>query len=130
MHIYQGNIITCDKNDNVFQYLVEDKGKIVFVGDELPQKFKHHNIIKLDEQSLLPSFCDSHIHFSNYSFFAQQLYIQNATSFAEIKGQIQLYLGNNNVKAVIGFDVFITLSYRLLVLERKEKSLSPFQSLK
>jgi len=65
MRVYQETIITCDKNDDVFQYLVEDKGKIVFVGDELLQKFKNHTIIKLYNKSLLPSFCDSHIHFSN-----------------------------------------------------------------
>ncbi|MHA1200199.1 MAG: amidohydrolase family protein [Candidatus Heimdallarchaeaceae archaeon] len=105
MRIYQGSIITCDKNDNVFEYLVEDKGKIVFVGDELPKKFMNHTIITLDNKSLLPSFCDSHIHFSNYAFFAQQLYIQNTTSFEEIKDKIQLYLRKNNVKDVIGFGI-------------------------
>ena len=32
MTIFQGTIITCDAKDNVYQYLVEEKGKIVFDG--------------------------------------------------------------------------------------------------
>ena len=39
MQIFQGTIITCDKDNNVFQYLVEDKGKIVFVGNKLPKMY-------------------------------------------------------------------------------------------
>ena len=33
MKIYKGNILTVNKTDDVAKYLIEDKGKIVFVGD-------------------------------------------------------------------------------------------------
>ena len=35
MRVYEGNILTCDGQDRVCRYLVEDCGKIVYVGDEL-----------------------------------------------------------------------------------------------
>ena len=40
MKVYEGIILTVDKNDNVAHYLAEDEGKIIYVGDELPEKYK------------------------------------------------------------------------------------------
>ena len=39
MKCFKGKIITVNKNDDVFKYLVEDKGLIKYVGDELPEKY-------------------------------------------------------------------------------------------
>ncbi len=39
MKVYVGNILTVDSNDSVMKYLVEDNGKIIFVGNNLPEKF-------------------------------------------------------------------------------------------
>ena len=36
MKVYEGAIVTCDRQDNVYKYLVEDRGRIVFTGNELP----------------------------------------------------------------------------------------------
>ena len=41
MKVYKGNILTCDKQDHVYRYLVEEKGRIVFVGDKLPAKYAY-----------------------------------------------------------------------------------------
>ena len=40
MKVYEGTILTVDRNDRVAKYLVEDGGKILFVGDVLPDKYK------------------------------------------------------------------------------------------
>lgn len=103
MRVYSGSIITCDQSDNVYKYLVENRGEIIYVGDQLPQKFKNKPILELGEKALLPSFCDTHIHFSNFAFFAQQLYFQGITSFQQAREQLQNYVNNNKPKAVIGF---------------------------
>ena len=39
MRVYEGNILTCDAQDHVYRYLVEDGGKILHVGDGLPAEF-------------------------------------------------------------------------------------------
>ena len=36
MKVYQGNVLSVNSKNEVFRFLVEDKGKILFVGDELP----------------------------------------------------------------------------------------------
>ena len=39
MTVYFGTVITLDKDNNIFKYLVEDKGRILYVGNTLPDAF-------------------------------------------------------------------------------------------
>ena len=59
MRVYDGTIITCDQSDNVYKYLVEDKGKIIHIGNQLPEKFKDKPTLDLGDKTLLPSFSDT-----------------------------------------------------------------------
>ena len=36
MKCYEGTILSVDSNDRVYRYLVEHKGRILFIGNELP----------------------------------------------------------------------------------------------
>jgi hypothetical protein len=47
MKIYEGNILTCDKDNHVYKYLVEEQGVIHYVGDTLDKKYENSEIIKL-----------------------------------------------------------------------------------
>ena len=38
MICYKGKVLTVDSNDTVAGFLVEDKGRIVYVGNELPEQ--------------------------------------------------------------------------------------------
>ena len=75
MQVFHGSIITCDGNNSVYEYLVEDKGRILFTGDDLPEKYsKSKNKIELIERALLPSFGDGHLHFSNWALIASAFF--------------------------------------------------------
>lgn len=39
MKVFKGNILTVNAANDVARFLVEDGGRIVFVGDELPGEF-------------------------------------------------------------------------------------------
>ena len=39
MNIYHGKIISLDKYNNIYNYLVEDQGRIVYLGDSLPSEY-------------------------------------------------------------------------------------------
>ena len=43
MKVYIGNIVTCDKENHVYKYLVEENGRIVYVGDELADKYRKYD---------------------------------------------------------------------------------------
>ncbi len=84
MKVYHGNILTVDKNDTVAEYLVENCGRIVYVGDSLPEAFKDATTIELREKALVPSFADTHIHFASFATFYAGLNVMEAKSNSEI----------------------------------------------
>ena len=45
MKVYHGSILSVNGNNDVFEYLVENRGKIAFVGNELPQKYSRYSPI-------------------------------------------------------------------------------------
>ena len=59
MKVYHGNIITVDSKNSIYKFLVEDAGKIVYVGDELPNAYANAEKVELGEKALLPSFVDT-----------------------------------------------------------------------
>ena len=56
MKVYEGNILTCDGQDRVYRYLVEDCGRIVYVGDDLPAKYASGTRVHLGNRALIPAF--------------------------------------------------------------------------
>jgi len=71
MRIYHGKILSLDKADNIYNYLVENQGRIIYLGDSLPREYsKNDSVVELGNQVLIPSFGDGHIHFSNWALIA------------------------------------------------------------
>ena len=103
MRIYEGSILTCDAQDHVYQYLVEDCGKIVYVGDELPAKYASFTRVKLGDRALIPAFGDSHIHFASFATFHAGLNVADARSNAEILDMIRAFVPTCDDKMVIAF---------------------------
>ncbi|NPE09210.1 MAG: amidohydrolase family protein [Asgard group archaeon] len=94
----------------MFQYLVEEKRKIVFVGNELPQEYADcKNKITLGDRSLVPSFGDGHIHYSNWAFIAMEYFdVRIARNFSDIDEIVKTFVKEREGKigkAIIGFGV-------------------------
>jgi predicted amidohydrolase YtcJ len=105
MKIFHGTIITCDSEFNISQYLVEDEGKIKYVGNELPTQYNENNeTIELGEKVLLPSFGDGHIHFSNWALFNSTFDVREAKNISEIGKSIIEYANRDKkAKVIFGF---------------------------
>lgn len=103
MKVYEGNILTCDKNDSVVRYLAEQDGRIVYVGDILPEAYSNWERVELGSQALIPAFADTHIHFASFATFHAGLNVMNARSNAEILDMLKDYVAHSNDKLVIGF---------------------------
>jgi len=102
-----GVFISCSDNDEVFRYLVEDKGKIIFIGNELPDRFQEvTHRVNLGGQSVLPAFVDTHIHFASFGLFNFGLNVRYANDFADMGRQINKYASQHNQdKFLFGFGV-------------------------
>ena len=103
MKVYEGAILTCDEQNSVYRYLVEEGGKIIYTGDELPEKYSGAEVIRLGEKVLVPSFTDSHIHFASYATFHAGLNVADAKSNTEILEMIRDFAAKCDDKMVIAF---------------------------
>ena len=79
MRLYEGNILTCDKENRIAHYLLEDQGKILYCGDELPAGCVAAERVSTGEGALIPPFVDSHIHFASYATFHAGLNVMNSS---------------------------------------------------
>lgn len=104
MKCYIGNILTVDDNNAVCRYLVEDGGKILYVGDSLPERYSGAERVELGEKALIPAFVDSHQHFASFSTFHAGLNVMNAESNEEIMEMVRDFVARSgNKKTLIAF---------------------------
>ncbi len=105
MQVFHGDIVTCDQGGSVYKYLVEDKGRIVYVGDQLTRIYKHNStMIDLGSRALLPAFGDGHIHFSSWSMFNSTYDVREAASFDEIGAIIREFAAADpKIPVLFGF---------------------------
>ena len=103
MKVYEGAVLTCNAENKVCRYLVEEGGKIVYIGDELPEKYAGAEKTELGEKALIPSFTDSHIHFASYATFLAGLNVADAKSNGEILENIREFVKRCDDKLIIAF---------------------------
>ena len=103
MKVYKGNILTVNKTDDVARYLAEDKGRIVFVGDELPTQYRAAGIVDLGKKALIPPFCDTHQHFASFSSFHAGLNVMDCASNEEIMQGIKDFIPKCKERILIAF---------------------------
>ena len=103
MTVFEGTIITCDAENNVYKYLVEDNGRIKFVGNELPKEFETAEKIQLGKKVLVPSFVDTHMHFASFATFNAGLNVMNARSNKEIQERLKEFIKHDKAKITIAF---------------------------
>lgn len=121
MKCYEGNIITVDNENSVCRYLVEDEGRIVYVGNELPSIYAMCEKIKLGKRALIPSFVDTHQHFASFSTFHAGLNVMEAESNVDIQKMISEFVQKNPHKKtfiVFGASPYSVKEKRLIT--RKE----------
>ena len=103
MNVYEGSILTVDHADTVARYLVEDAGRIVFIGDDLPKQYENAQVVHLGDKALCPAFVDTHEHLASFATFNAGLNVMDARSNEEIKQLISDFLPRCKMKIVIAF---------------------------
>ena len=103
MKIYEGTILTVNKTDDVCRYLVEDGGRILYVGNELPREYAAEPVRSLGSSVLAPSFVDTHEHFASFATFNAGLNVMDARSNAEIMEMVSDFVKRSKAKTLIAF---------------------------
>lgn len=96
--------ISCADNSTEFTTLIEDQGRILYTGNDIPDQYKTAEVIELGGECALPSFFDTHIHFSSFAFFNSGLDCRHAKDFEELGNVIKDYVAKNpKEKIILGF---------------------------
>ena len=103
MKCYKATILSVDANDGVYRYLVEDKGIIIHIGNELPSEYDNAEIIDLAGKAIVPAFVDTHQHFASLSTFNAGLNVMEVESNEEIARMIGEYAAKTREKTIIAF---------------------------
>ena len=103
MTVYHGTILTVDPEDRVCRYLVEEGGRIAFVGDELPEAYRDAPVTELGDGSLIPPFADTHQHFASFSAFNAGLNVMEARSNREILEMVDRFARESRAGTLIAF---------------------------
>lgn len=104
MKCYKGTILTVNHRDEVVQFLVEDHGRIVYTGNELPDKYSKAETVELGSSVLIPAFVDTHQHFASFSTFHAGLNVMDAESNVEIARMVsEFYKKAGKKKTLIAF---------------------------
>ena len=103
MKVYEGKILSVNKENDVYRYLVEDRGRIRYVGDVLPEEYREAERIQLEDRALIPAFADTHQHFASFSMFHAGLNVMDAESNEEIKEMIRDFAARKKGKTLLAF---------------------------
>ena len=103
MKVYHGTILSCNEQNQIWNYLVEDQGRIIYTGNELPEKYLNALKIELGNKCFIPSFADTHIHFASYATFHAGLNVMNASSNTEILSMLKEFVKTCKDKLIVAF---------------------------
>lgn len=103
MKVYEGCILTVNKTDDVARFLVEDGGRIAYVGNELPERYAAAERVELGGKALCPSFVDTHEHLASFATFNAGLNVMQARSNVEICEMVREFAGKSTAKTLIAF---------------------------
>lgn len=103
MKVYEGDILTVDASDSVVRYLVEENGRIAFVGDELPVEYADAPVERLGDKALCPAFVDTHEHLASFATFNAGLNVMRARSNKEIVQMVADFSKRCSSKVLVAF---------------------------
>lgn len=103
MKCYEGAILSVNDNNEVFRFLVEDNGRIAYIGDSLPEAYSGAERVLLGNRALIPAFVDTHQHFASFSTFQAGLNVMEAGSNEEIALMIREFASKSKNQTLICF---------------------------
>lgn len=91
-----GSVYTFDNNDNVFEAIAVDKGKILDVGSnaQLLKNYKASAVIDLKGKTVVPGFIEGHGHLISYGRSLLDLNLLGTKSKKEIADKLKNYIKN------------------------------------
>ena len=103
MKCFEGQILSVNKNNDVFRYLVVNDDRIEYIGNELPLVYQDCDIINIGEKAIVPTFVDTHQHFASFATFHAGLNVMECSSNKEIADRVREFASTSKSKTLIAF---------------------------
>ncbi len=98
-----GKFVSCEEQNCFFNVLVEDKGRIVYTGNQVPAKYSSWQTIDMKGKCVTPCFGDTHFHFISTCFLP--LDVRGCTNIPQVLEKIKKYTDGNKEKVVEAFGI-------------------------
>lgn len=97
---FNGNIITLDKQNNIFNCIYTENEIIKFVGNinDFDNFDKDIQKINLNGNTIIPAFIDAHSHFTSYAQTLALVNLSHCTNFKDIQNTLKKHIEKNNIK--------------------------------
>jgi predicted amidohydrolase YtcJ len=102
MHVFEGAIITCTEPNATARFLVEEGGRIRFVGNVLSETFAAAPRTYLGPRALAPAFADTHLHFTSFAVL-RELDLRNADTIGAQFDLLSTYHDRHPRRVVLAF---------------------------
>lgn len=99
------SFITCEPGQNkTYSAMAVDKGRIAWIGDEVPEACRRAPAVDLGGAAVTPAFGDTHMHFESFSMFANSFFVMDVASLEEAGQVVRNYAQTHaRGKVLFGF---------------------------
>ncbi len=87
--------LSCEEENRIFSVMAEEKGRIVYTGDQVPDRYAHCPTIDLGGGCVVPVFADTHMHFESYALFQSTVDVRDCRNFDEMGALLRVHLTTN-----------------------------------
>lgn len=112
-----GTFVSCEEENQVFACMVEEKGKILWLGNQLPERFANVPTVDMNGAAVVPAFADTHIHFESFALFHNTVDVRDAKDMADTGRILRAYADthpNDKVIPAYGCTAHIVAEKRLV----------------
>ncbi len=106
MKLYvNASFITCEPGNNATcSAMAVNKGRIVWIGNDIPKSYRNAQIFDLGGATVVPAFGDTHLHFESFCLFNNTFFVMDAGSLDEMGQIVKTYAATHpKDKVILGF---------------------------
>ena len=93
--------LSCEGENRVYHAMAEDKGRILWLGEEVPARFAGAETVDLEGATVVPAFADTHIHFESFALFHSTVDVRDAKDLDDMGRILRAYADSHPKDKVI-----------------------------
>jgi predicted amidohydrolase YtcJ len=98
------SFVSCEDENRIHRVLVEEGGRIVHLGNAVPERYHSAERYDLQGACVVPAFADTHIHFESFCLFYSSLDTRDARDLDQLARMVRRHIETHpGKKVILGF---------------------------